>query len=64
MFVVKQPNNIVHHKDGGYDNVEQYIQSPQPNATTLAQLDELKPSKVSGDGRSTPLEVNVHSCPH
>ena len=41
----------MHNTNGGYHNVEEYISIAQPNAKTLAQLDELKPSSVSGDGK-------------
>lgn len=42
----------MHKTSGGYHNVEEYISIAQPNAKTLAQLDKLKPSSISGDGKS------------
>ena len=50
-----ETDNIVHKKNGGYYNVEEYISIAQPNAKTLAQLDELKPSSISGDGKSNSI---------
>jgi ATP-dependent DNA helicase 2 subunit 2 len=44
-----ETNNVVHDKNGGYEHVSEYIPIAQPNATTLAKLDALKPSESSGD---------------
>ena len=45
----EETNNIIHDKNGGYDNVNEYIPIAQPNASTLSKIDALEPSEVSGD---------------
>lgn len=50
-----ETNNVVHDKNGGYEHVSEYIPIAQPNATTLAKLDALKPSESSGDRAYTLL---------
>jgi hypothetical protein len=42
-------DNIINEKNGGYEHVTEYIPIAQPNAGTLAKLDELEPSTVIGD---------------
>jgi ATP-dependent DNA helicase 2 subunit 2 len=42
-------NNVINERNGGYDNVSEYIPIGQPNASTLAKLDLLNPSEVVGD---------------
>ena len=42
-------DNIINDKNGGYENVEDYIPIGQPNSGTLAKLDALQPSDVTGD---------------
>ncbi|KAG0703074.1 SPOC like C-terminal domain-containing protein [Suillus ampliporus] len=49
LFGSEETDNIVHEKNGGYENVAEYIPIAQPNATTLAKLDALQPSQTSGD---------------
>jgi hypothetical protein len=44
-----ETKNIVNSANGGYDNVLEYIPIAQPNANTIAKLDALEPSTVSGD---------------
>lgn len=51
LIALSETDNIVHHSNGGYHNVEDYISISQPNANTLAKLDELRPSSISGDGK-------------
>ncbi|KAJ3563470.1 hypothetical protein NP233_g8920 [Leucocoprinus birnbaumii] len=48
-FGSEETDNIVNSKNGGYEHVEEYIPIAQPNAGTLAKLDELRPSSVAGD---------------
>jgi ATP-dependent DNA helicase 2 subunit 2 len=43
-------DNRVNEAQGGYEGVVEYISIDQPNAQTLAKLDELKPSDDYGDG--------------
>jgi ATP-dependent DNA helicase 2 subunit 2 len=42
-------DNIINERNGGYEHVTEYIPIAQPNAGTLAKLDELEPSTVIGD---------------
>lgn len=49
VFGSEETNNIVNEKNGGYENVIEYIPIGQPNAGTLAKIDALQPSSVSGD---------------
>ncbi|PFH50723.1 hypothetical protein AMATHDRAFT_144450 [Amanita thiersii Skay4041] len=49
LFGSEETNNIVHTKNGGYDNVLEYIPIAQPNSATLAKLDALQPSTTTGD---------------
>ncbi|KXN84807.1 ATP-dependent DNA helicase II subunit 2 [Leucoagaricus sp. SymC.cos] len=42
-------DNIINIKNGGYDNVMEYIPIAQPNGETLAKLNALEPSAVAGD---------------
>ncbi|KAF8665093.1 hypothetical protein AX16_000561 [Volvariella volvacea WC 439] len=49
LFGSEETDNLVHDKDGGYDHVQEYIPIAQPNAGTLAKLDAIRPSTVSGD---------------
>jgi hypothetical protein len=49
-------DNVINAKNGGYEHVSEYIPIAQPNASTLAKLDELEPSETAGDRKSrTPL---------
>jgi ATP-dependent DNA helicase 2 subunit 2 len=47
--VREETNNIINEKNGGYDNVAEYIPVGQPNAATLSKIDALEPSEISGD---------------
>ncbi len=47
--VSQDTDNIVNQKNGGYENVSEYIHIAQPNAATLAKLDRLEPSETTGD---------------
>ncbi|TFK76643.1 SPOC domain-like protein [Pluteus cervinus] len=49
LFGSEETNNIINEKNGGYDNVSEYIPIAQPNANTLAKLHELQPSSTIGD---------------
>ncbi|KAH7908209.1 SPOC like C-terminal domain-containing protein [Hygrophoropsis aurantiaca] len=49
LFGSEETDNIISEKSGGYEHVSEYIPIAQPNAGTLAKLDALKPSEVSGD---------------
>ncbi|KAF9448857.1 SPOC domain-like protein [Macrolepiota fuliginosa MF-IS2] len=48
-FGSEETDNIVNDKNGGYDNVEEYIAIGQPNGDTLSKIDDLRPSTVAGD---------------
>jgi ATP-dependent DNA helicase 2 subunit 2 len=48
-WYVPETDNMVNAKNGGYENVVEYIPIGQPNAGTLAKLSELKPSSAHGD---------------
>ncbi|KAH0838703.1 hypothetical protein J3R83DRAFT_7031 [Lanmaoa asiatica] len=48
-FGSDETNNIVNNKNGGYDHVSEYIPVGQPNAGTLAELDDLRASETAGD---------------
>ncbi|KAF5356130.1 hypothetical protein D9756_004280 [Leucocoprinus leucothites] len=62
-FGSEESDNMVHHKNGGYDNVEEYISIAQPNASTLTQLDELRPTKYMGDAIDA-LIVGIETQAH
>ncbi|KAF5377271.1 hypothetical protein D9615_006424 [Tricholomella constricta] len=49
VFGSEETDNIIHDKNGGYDNVSEYIPIGHPNAGTLAKLDALEPSEFCGD---------------
>ncbi|KAK7468469.1 ATP-dependent DNA helicase yku80 [Stygiomarasmius scandens] len=49
IFGTEETNNIVNDKQGGYDNVTEYIPICTPNAGTLRKLDRLEPSATYGD---------------
>ncbi|KAF8139796.1 SPOC domain-like protein [Boletus edulis] len=49
IFGSEETNNIVNDKNGGYEHVSEYIPIGQPNASTLARLDELRASETAGD---------------
>ncbi|KAK0446455.1 SPOC domain-like protein [Desarmillaria tabescens] len=49
VFGSEDTDNIVNQKNGGYENVSEYIHIAQPNAATLAKLDRLEPSDTTGD---------------
>ncbi|KAF9229802.1 ku80-like protein [Gyrodon lividus] len=49
IFGSDETDNIINEKNGGYDNVSEYIQIGQPNTDTLAKLDELRASETAGD---------------
>ncbi|KAK0198079.1 SPOC domain-like protein [Armillaria mellea] len=49
VFGSEDTDNIVNQKNGGYENVFEYIHIAQPNAATLAKLDRLEPSETTGD---------------
>jgi ATP-dependent DNA helicase 2 subunit 2 len=51
-FTSTDTDNIINERNGGYDNVSEYISIGQPSATTLSKLDLLEPSEVVGDRRS------------
>ncbi|KAF8845541.1 ku80-like protein [Paxillus ammoniavirescens] len=49
IFGSEETDNIINGKNGGYDHVAEYIRIGQPNAGTLAKLDELRASGTAGD---------------
>ncbi|RDB29054.1 ATP-dependent DNA helicase II subunit 2 [Hypsizygus marmoreus] len=49
VFGSENTDNIINEKNGGYENVSEYIPVGQPNARTLAKIDALEPSSVCGD---------------
>ncbi|KAJ2931191.1 hypothetical protein H1R20_g5924, partial [Candolleomyces eurysporus] len=49
VFGSETTDNIINDKSGGYENVEDYIPIGQPNSGTLAKLDALEASSVTGD---------------
>ncbi|KAI8983219.1 SPOC domain-like protein [Trametes punicea] len=49
LFGSEETNNIINDENGGYEHVSEYIPIAQPNATTLAKLQALEPSTVTGD---------------
>ncbi|CDO74809.1 hypothetical protein BN946_scf185001.g57 [Trametes cinnabarina] len=49
LFGSEETNNIINEENGGYEHVSEYIPIAQPNASTLAKLQALEPSTVSGD---------------
>jgi ATP-dependent DNA helicase 2 subunit 2 len=49
LFGSEDTDNIINRKNGGYNNVSEYIEIAQPNAGTLASLDLLEPTSESGD---------------
>ena len=57
-------NNIIHDKNGGYEHVSEYISIGQPNAGTLAKLDELRASETAGDRTLTlvPHDSSTQPC--
>ncbi|KAK2462108.1 hypothetical protein APHAL10511_006571 [Amanita phalloides] len=48
-FGSEETKNIVNDKSGGYDNVYEYVAIDQPNSGTIARLDALRPSTITGD---------------
>ncbi|KAG8220208.1 SPOC domain-like protein [Butyriboletus roseoflavus] len=48
-FGSEETRNVVNEKNGGYEHVSEYIPIGQPNAETLAKLDELQASETAGD---------------
>ncbi|KAM6497865.1 SPOC domain-like protein [Amanita muscaria] len=48
-FGSETTNNMINQTNGGYDNVYEYVGIGQPNNGTIAKLDALQPSTVSGD---------------
>ncbi|KAF8887717.1 SPOC domain-like protein [Infundibulicybe gibba] len=48
-FGSEETDNTINSKNGGYEHVSEYIPIGQPNAGTLAKVDRLQPSTVSGD---------------
>lgn len=44
-----ETDNVINEKNGGYDNVKEFIPIAQPGSGTLAKLDTLRPSTVTGD---------------
>ena len=44
-----ETKNIINAENGGYENVLEYIPIAQANASTLAKIDALQPSAISGD---------------
>ncbi|KAL0945550.1 hypothetical protein HGRIS_014711 [Hohenbuehelia grisea] len=49
LFGSEETDNIINEKNGGYENVSEYIAIGQANTGTLAKLDALQPSSVNGD---------------
>ena len=49
LCVLQETKNLVNARDGGYDNVFEYISIGQPNAGTLTKLSELQASSEIGD---------------
>ncbi|KAF9242344.1 SPOC domain-like protein [Melanogaster broomeanus] len=49
IFGSDETDNIINEKNGGYDYVSEFIAIGQPNASTLAKLDELRASETAGD---------------
>lgn len=54
-----ETNNIINVENGGYEHVSDYIPIAHPNASTLAKLQALEPSTVSGDRTREPPSKNV-----
>lgn len=52
---IEETNNIINEKNGGYDNVVEYIPIGQPNAATLSKIDVIEPSEFSGDRMFPPM---------
>ncbi|OJT04950.1 ATP-dependent DNA helicase II subunit 2 [Trametes pubescens] len=49
LFGSEETKNIINEENGGYEHVSDYIPIAHPNAATLAKLQALEPSTVSGD---------------
>ncbi|OBZ80021.1 ATP-dependent DNA helicase II subunit 2 [Grifola frondosa] len=49
LFGTEDTDNIINEKNGGYENVTEFIPISQPSASTLAKLASLEPSTVAGD---------------
>ncbi|KAH9836702.1 SPOC like C-terminal domain-containing protein [Rhodofomes roseus] len=49
IFGSEETDNIINEESGGYEHVKDYITIGQPNAGTLAKLQELQPSTTYGD---------------
>lgn len=49
--------NTVNEKNGGYENIQEYIPIGQPNAGTLVKVDALKPSTVCGDRKYSTAHI-------
>ncbi|KAI4519217.1 ku80-like protein [Schizophyllum commune Loenen D] len=47
IFGCDETNNPVNKREGGYENVSEYIPVEQPNSSTIAKLDELRASEDS-----------------
>lgn len=46
---MKDTDNVINEKNGGYEHVTEFIPIGKPDASTLAKLASLQPSEVVGD---------------
>ncbi|KAI0638826.1 SPOC domain-like protein [Trametes polyzona] len=49
LFGSEETSNVLNEAHGGYEHVSEYVPIAHPNASTLAKLQALEPSTVSGD---------------
>ena len=49
LCVLQETKNLVNAREGGYDHVYEYLPIAQPNAATLAKMNELQASTGVGD---------------
>ena len=60
-----ETNNPVNKREGGYENVSEYIPVEQPNSSTIAKLDELRASEDSiGDRELKALMIATEPIIH
>jgi hypothetical protein len=50
-----ETKNVVNDANDGYDHILEYIPIGKPNAQTLAKLDALEPSTITGDRMYAPF---------
>uniref|UniRef100_D8QKI4 ATP-dependent DNA helicase II subunit 2 n=1 Tax=Schizophyllum commune (strain H4-8 / FGSC 9210) TaxID=578458 RepID=D8QKI4_SCHCM len=56
IFGCDETNNPVNEREGGYENVSEYIPVEQPNSSTIAKLDELRASE---DSTGDPMDALI-----